>query len=176
MSEKARRCGGTGYIDHWRFQCQGCLDCDPVPEIAQVEDGQERNWREWARQVLAEAEGADEGPVEYLRIEAIEPLLSERAFEADMRAGAEAQRDEYRDAWQVEKAAVDNLRAQRDAALQALAEAADDLGKAANQFASMRESQKSGHSPSVQNNPEIFEAKEAKARAVLDTMPQSEEE
>jgi hypothetical protein len=45
-----------------------------------------------------------------------------------------------------------------------LLEAANDLGKAANQFASMRESQKYGHYPPISNNPEIFEDKANRAR------------
>lgn len=63
---------------------------------------------------------------------------------------------------------------QRDTLLQenvrlhvALEEAANDLGKAANQFASMRESQRVGFNPPIRDNPEKFEEKEAKARAAL---------
>lgn len=49
----------------------------------------------------------------------------------------------------------------------ALEDAADDLGKAANQFAAMRESQRAGHMPEILTNPERFEEKEARARAAL---------
>jgi hypothetical protein len=57
----------------------------------------------------------------------------------------------------------------------ALKEAADDLGKAANQFASMRETQRAGHLVHIIENPEIFEAKEAKARAALAAIPERRE-
>ena len=49
----------------------------------------------------------------------------------------------------------------------ALGEAADDLGKAANQFASMRESQEAGHHVAIETNPELFEEKERKARNAI---------
>lgn len=49
----------------------------------------------------------------------------------------------------------------------ALEAAADDLGKAANQFASIHESQQYGHYPDIRQNHHKFAAKEARARAVL---------
>lgn len=52
-------------------------------------------------------------------------------------------------------------------AVEALKVAADDLGKAANQFASMHESQQHGHYPDIRSNHHIFAEKEAKARAAL---------
>jgi hypothetical protein len=51
-------------------------------------------------------------------------------------------------------------------ALGALETAADDLDKAANQFASVRASQHRGHSPQVRHDPEIFAGKAERARLV----------
>ncbi len=50
---------------------------------------------------------------------------------------------------------------------QALAVAADDLDKAANQFDGMRESQRHGYDVPVEINPERFTEKAARARAAL---------
>lgn len=62
---------------------------------------------------------------------------------------------------------VRDLEAENERLREALGRAADDLGKAANQFASMRESQRVGHTPPIQRNPERFAEKEARARAAL---------
>jgi hypothetical protein len=56
---------------------------------------------------------------------------------------------------------------ERDRLREALKEAADDLGKAANQFASLHESQQHGHRPDIRTNHHVFAEKELKARAAL---------
>lgn len=61
---------------------------------------------------------------------------------------------------------------QRESQLRsALERAADDLDKAANQFASFHESQQHGHTPEVRENHHIFARKASEARATLNTTP-----
>lgn len=86
-----------------------------------------------------------------------ERLESEAEQTTIARDNAFAEREGVRDLAQRLSLSEQRLR-------EALRRAADDLGKAANQFAAMRESQKADHYPIVKNNPEIFEAKEARAR------------
>jgi septal ring factor EnvC (AmiA/AmiB activator) len=61
----------------------------------------------------------------------------------------------------------DALRAELERVKGALSEAADDLGKASNQFESMKRSLAAGHKPAIIRNPDIFAEKERKARAAL---------